>query len=289
MDLLESISTTGPMGVAQRYAPCLVRLRAVYPQLTLAERRVSDHLFGNPARVVQLSIAQLARDRQVGVATIARLCAKLGYAGFPEMKTALAVELLSPDYSAPDPIQRDDDASSVARKVLDIGAQTLKDTLALLDPAELGRAADAIVRSTRVECYATGGMTGPIAQIAQHRLLMAGIAATAILDQAQQVASADLLRDGAVAIGLSNSGESKPVAAALSIAREMGATAVCITSVPDSTIARAATIRLLTATRETWFWSDPVASRVPMLGMVDALYACVALLQDRDSAARREA
>lgn len=272
--------------INERYSPCLAMLRGLYPRLTSTERRVADYLLGNPGRVLHLPITDLARACEVGVGTISRLCAKLGYSGYPEMKIALAVELLSPDQNIGGSIHEHDDVATVIRKVIEIGIQSLKDTVALLDPAELDRATTAITRARRAEFYATGGISGPIARIAQHRFLILGIPSTAVTEQEQQVASASLLGPEDVALGLSNSGESLPVARALDQARQSGATTICITNAPESPVARAAAIRLLTANRETWIWSDSVASRIPMLGAIDALYANVALRKYRVRADR---
>lgn len=277
----EIVSSNSASGrVSDRYAPCLTRLRGMHPSLTEAERRVAGYLFVYAGEAVTLSITEAARAAGVGAATITRLCAKLGYASYTEMKTALAVELLNPDYAAPDPIGDDDDTAAVIRKVLDIGAQSLKETTAVLDPAAMARAADAILRCRRVECYANGNITGPVAEIAQHRFLVIGVPCAAYT-RGEQATAATLLRPGDVALGLSNSGTAPPVAAALAAAREAGATTIGVTYASDSPVARAAEIVLLTATRDSHLTGDSVASRLPMLAVLDILYACVALHKNR--------
>jgi DNA-binding MurR/RpiR family transcriptional regulator len=102
------------------------------------------------------------------------------------------------------------------------------------------------------------------------------------------------LKAGDLAIGLSNSGDSEPVARALGAAQAAGATTIAITSAPQSLIAQKADICLLTAAHgamtgynivdphsgRTW-WGDAVTSRIPMLGVIDVLYAMIALLKFR--------
>jgi RpiR family carbohydrate utilization transcriptional regulator len=260
---------------------CLASIRRLYAELTGAERRVADYLLGNPGRAMALAITELAQRSGVGVATVSRLCGKLGFAGYPEMKTALAVEMLSPEHAEPEAIHGEDDAAAVIRKTFALGARNMQSTAALLDHAAFSRAAEVIARARRVEFYAHGGITPPIAQIALHRFLILGVPCAAVSEPAQLAASATLLGPGDVAVALSNSGDVPSLASALTTARAAGATTVAVTNVVSSVVAEAAEVRLFTAARESWVWSDPVGSRIPMLGVIDALYGYVALLRYR--------
>jgi len=228
-----------------------------------------------------MTITELAQRSGVGIATVSRLTGKLGYGGYSEMKTALAVEMLSPGLAELETIVDHDDAPAVIRKVFALGVQNLQSTAALLDDQAFARAAEAIARAGRVEFYAHGGITPAIARIALHRFLILGVPCAASSEPAQMLASAALLGPDDVAVALSNSGDVPPLADALDRAGAAGATTVAITNVVGSAVAEAAQVRLFTAARESWTWSDPVTSRIPMLGVIDALYAYVALLRYR--------
>ncbi len=186
------------IGVIDRYAPCLTRLRGQYAALTEAERRVADYLFAHAGEAVNGSISETARASGVGASTLTRLSTKLGYAGYSEMKIALAVELLNPNYGSPALVREEDGTEAVIRKVLDFGVQSLKDTAAVLDHAAMDRAAELLCGCHRVECYGNGPLTGPLAEIAQHRLLVIGIPCAAFT-RGEQPASASLLAPGDVA------------------------------------------------------------------------------------------
>lgn len=266
----------GAQVAKNQYAPCLALIRSAYPNLTEAERRVADYILENPGYVLAASIANVARRGNVGLGTVNRLSNKLGYRSYTDLKIALAVELLSPNHDLSEPIQPGDDATAIFQKVIKIGVQNLHDTASLLDPVAFLNAARLITGARRVEVYATGGLSGPIAQITQYRLLLLGVACTARTDYHLDAAAA-LLREGDVVLGLSNSGDSRPVAAALEIAREAGTTTICITGTRDSVVANAADVCLLVANRETIVASDQVTSRIAMLSVLDALYAVIAL------------
>lgn len=270
------------LGVAHRYAPCRTLLRGAYPNLTEAERRVADVVLAHPDRVLLSSITELARESGVGASTVTRLGAKLGYVGYPALRTALAVELLNRDDQAPEPLDEADDGATVIRKVMRLGVQNLNDTAGLLDPEELERAAAAVVGARRVELYATGAMTGAMAQIAVHRLLLLGIPCASFTHHLLQGMSAGLLGERDVAIGFSFAGESKPTIDAIRAANAVGATTIGVTNAPRSSITREASIRLLSASSGVDLTSDhPAASVVAMTGVVDVLYAYTLLLRYR--------
>lgn len=240
---------------------------------------MADHVLANPSLVLRSSINAVAAAGGVGIGTVARLGAKLGYAGFPDLKIGLAVELLNPDYGAQQPVRAGDDTATVIRKVLLVGAQSLHDTLALLDPGEVDRAARAVVAARRVDVYAIGALTAAVGRTAQHRLLLLGVPCSLHTHHTDHALAAATMGAGDVALALSNSGEATSVVEALELARRTGATTIAVTSTPRSALAQTGQIRLLTAFREAWFQADAAASRIAMTGVVDALYATALLLK----------
>lgn len=278
----------------RRFSPCLATIRSYYASLTDTERRIADFILTHRGWVLYLPIAEIARQSGVGLGSVTRFCTKLGYTGYPDLKIALAVELLSPEYKQTEPITITDDPQLVIAKTIQFGIQSLTDTATLLDPDALLRAANTLRDANRVHVYATNTLSISIGLIVQLRLLTLGIHATLFSDHAQQVTVSELLSTGDAAIGLSNSGDSEPVTRALEAARESGATTIALTSAPQSLIVQAADISLLTAAHETvsgytivdpvsgreW-WGDAVTSRIPMLGVIDVLYAMIALLKFR--------
>ena len=54
----------------------------------LAERKVADFISSNPYEVVELNVSDLADKSGASDATVIRLCKRLGYKGFYQMKLA---------------------------------------------------------------------------------------------------------------------------------------------------------------------------------------------------------
>lgn len=266
------------------HTPCLTLMRGAYPNLTEAERRVADYVLASPDKVLLSSISEVAREGGVGASTLTRLAVKLGYLGYPEMRTALAVELLNRDNAGLQPLDENDDAAQVTEKVLRLGIQNLHDTIGLLDPNAVERAAKAIVQARRLHLYAVGPTTAAMVHLAQERLLRAGVGGSMFINSFQLATASELLGPGDTAIGFSHTGEGKETVVALRAARMLGATTICLTNVPHSSITQVAEIPLLTAGWDTPRDEFPAASMVAMTAAIDILYARALLLKHRSLA-----
>lgn len=264
-----------------QHTPCLVVLRGAYVSLSDAERRLADYILDNPDAVLRASVVEAARVSGVGAGTVTRLCVKIGYSGFAEMKVALAAQLLNPDYEVREALHEDDDPATIIRKVLHAGMQNLVDTVTLLDPDALTRAAHAMISARRIDVYATGVLSSPIAQTAHARLMLLDLPCTIVLEPWQQPIAANHLRAGDVAFAITHAGVRETTADALAIAANAGATAICLTSSPQSLLAQTAHIRLFAATQDLGKWGNPATSRIALYGAVEVLFSYLSLMRHR--------
>ena len=74
----------------------LERIREVYPKLKGVEKKVVEYIMQNPERIIKLSITELSEECDSGEATIFRVCKKLGYKGYQELKIKIASEVIEP-------------------------------------------------------------------------------------------------------------------------------------------------------------------------------------------------
>lgn len=262
----------------------LARLRAAYPSLPEAERRVAAAIEAGAAEVVHLPIRRLAARIGVSETTIIRLCQALGYRGLRELKLALAAEVMTPQQLIHEDIQPGDDVLTIAAKVLRSDIQAITDTLAILDRAMLERAVAALLGATRVEICGVGASV-PVALDAYYRFLRIGLPVTLATDPLMQAVSATHLPPGAVALAISHTGRTRMTLAALRRARAAGATCILLTSYTGTPLGRLADIELVTASRETAFRTDARASRIAHLSLIDALYVALAMRQGQPARA----
>lgn len=249
---------------------------------------MADYILAHPGRVVSASVSDLAKASGSAVGTVMRLCARLGFAGFPELKMALAVDLVQLGAPPSATLEAGHPPDVVIRQVLDLGAASLRETLHALDWDAAAAAGRALAGASRIDVYGAGGISGPLAQLARYRFLILGIPGAAEVLAPAQLAAAQTLRPGDVALALSHSGVAVPILDAVRAAKDTGATVVAITNSHHSPLAQAADVALFTAAHEPAEWAEAPASRLPMFALFEALYASTALAREAGLPAERQ-
>jgi DNA-binding MurR/RpiR family transcriptional regulator len=269
----------------------LVRLRGRLPEFTGALRRVAEQVLTDPAGASRATIVELAERSGTSPATITRFCRALGFEGYADLRLAIAGETGRAARSAGwaidigREIEPNDPLERVLGQIMAADTQAMRDTAAMTDLTEVERAADAIAAANRVDIYGASGsaLVGAEMQFSLHRI---GVAAWSWPDVHNGLASAALLREGDVALGISHSGQTRETIEMIAEAGSRGAITVALTSFPRSPLADVADIVLLTATQATTFRPDALSARHPQLVLLDLLYIAVAQrTHDRSHAA----
>lgn len=172
-------------------------------------------------------------------------------------------------------IEKGDNAVTIKKKVFQSNIQALYDSIEVCSDDEILKAVEAIANARLIEFYGTGG-SGTVALDAQHKLLKLGIKSFAYNDSVLQAMSASVLTEQDVVIGISHTGANTDVLAAMKLAKEAGATLICITNSSKSPITKISNIVLQTASKETLFRTDAISSRIAQLTIIDILVAAVA-------------
>lgn len=261
---------------ARTVSGTLVRVRGVYPSLNRALRQAADVVLADPERLIRSSVSEVAAQARVSDATVVRLARQLGFRGYQDLKISLARDLVSPLESLGEDLEEGDSPEQVVRKVFSANIRCLQDTLQVLDPAEMERAA-AILASARKVLVIGVGTSGPNAQDAANKLFRLGLSCEAETDGHLQVMKAALLTKDDAVLAISHSGSTKDPIETLETAAGRGVQTICITNNSLSPIARVARVRLVTASRETKFRSEAMSSRLAQASIIDALFTLVAL------------
>jgi len=258
-------------------ASLLVRLRALRPSLSPAEDRVAEQVLADPRGTAAKTISELAAAAATSETTVLRFSKRLGLAGYPRLRLALAEESARPRAlsAAQTDISAGDTIDDVIRKVALADSSAVEETAEQLDRDALERAAKDIASAVRVDLYGSGASAVVGADL-QQKLHRIGSLAFAWVDPHIALTSAALLGPRDVAIGISHSGSTRETIEAVARAKAQGAHTVAITNFPLSPLARAADVVLTTAARETAFRSGATASRIAALTVVDCLFIAVA-------------
>lgn len=252
-----------------------LRIRSIYDDLGEAEKRIAILLLENPKEIIHYSITELADKSNVSEATVVRFSRKLGFKGYQELKIIFAQEMVSPLQSIHEEVKEDDKIPEVLNKIFQSVIETLGHTKQVLDLGQLEKAAEAILGARKVLIFGLGS-SASVAMDAQHKFLRTGIECSAYSDNHIQTIVASHLLPKDVAIGISHSGSSRDIVEALQLAKECGATTICITNYGKSPILKYSDICLFTASQETRYRILALASRVAQLSIIDALYVYIA-------------
>ena len=262
----------------------LLKVRSKYPSLTNAAKKVADYILNNYNNAVYLNIIQLAAETNVSESTITKFVRTLGYNAFHDLKISLAraSSREKKDENLYGEISLDDDVENICTNVFFHNIEALKDSLKILDFNCINQAADFILKARKVDLYGMGSST--IATLnAKMRFYRLGILCFNYNDPHQQIISASLLKKTDVAIGISNSGRSDDVVKALSLAKQSGASTICITNYDDTPIVKSADIKLFTSTRDFEQLNESLNARIAELSLLDALYVCVASKMEKQT------
>ncbi|WP_117195818.1 MurR/RpiR family transcriptional regulator [Rhizobium terrae] len=254
----------------------LDRLRVLKGSLPPTAARIADFIVENAQDVVHMSVTEVAESAQASEGSVISLCQQLGARGFQQLKIALARDLVQPVQFIHEDVSRNDGTSTVIEKIFRSDMQALQDTLKVIDHVAMSRAVTAILKARRVEIYGIGS-AAPIAEDANYRLVRIGIESKVLVDSHLQAISASLTGNDVVTITISHSGSTHETVTATKLAKEAGATTVCITNFGRSPLLSYADIVLYTMAKETQFRTEAMTSRIAQLAIIDALIACVSL------------
>lgn len=256
----------------------LKTMRALSGELFQAEKKVVDYVLENPYEVLSLNVTDLAEASGVSDATVVRMCKRIGYKGFYQMKLALAEELGKYQMTG---YVNPSESPKNAREVIKSQIRDLIRIADLLDNEKAEQIAEMICKSRHVFVAAVGN-TIPVAMEFSFRLCRLGINAicSAIIEHGMVSMingdQSDLL------IAISHSGSSRHVIQAVEIAQQRNMQTVAVTSSSSSPLARMTKIFLLTTVETPLLGEYGLASHIYDQAILDALIYLSAMKMDKN-------
>jgi len=254
----------------------LAKLEGIMPGLGPKASKIAEFILDHPDNVIHMSVTDLAERVGTSEGSVVGLCQRIGLSGFQQLKIGVATDLVQPVQFIHEDLQETDSSTEVLAKIVRSNIQALYDTQSVLAPEELDRAVAAIRQAERVEVYGIGS-AAPIAEDAHYRLLRIGINSKVEVDSHRQAISASLTGPQVACLTISHSGSTRETLDATRLAKEAGATTICITNFGRSPIQAYTDILLHTMAKETRFRTEAMTSRIAQLCIVDILIASLAL------------
>lgn len=254
------------MSGAPRDAAVIQQIRNIVPELTPAMARVARVIIADPKQAASSSITALATRAETSATAVTRFATRLGYTGFPALRSAIAVDTGRGVQSG---WERDIglaiSPTDLPAEVLDILAGTqaraLRDAVRLIDVPAVEAAATAIAQARRVHVHADWADAIPANEL-YLRLLRIGVPAWSLgSDLASLTAMTPLLGPGDAVIALNRSGSSQTLLEAVVRAGEQGATTIAIHGAPRSPLAKASMLPLFTGIQDGTVWTQYYSGR----------------------------
>lgn len=151
------------------------RIEQLQKPLSPTEKRLVDVLMHNPEMAVFESVNRIAAMAETHGSALVRLARKLGFSGFPEMRTFMRSGLSQPKRT--DDLVRtsllDSAETGILAHLVKREIDALSNMTQFIQQAELDSAADSLLNAERIVIFAEGTAEA-LARHATHRLRRAG-------------------------------------------------------------------------------------------------------------------
>ena len=206
-------------------------------------------------------------------ATISRFCRRLGYGGYSAFKLAIAKSAVrsAPVEGACGEVSPKDTPRGMGEKLLHANTKAMAQTLELLNPAALERAAGLLAEARGVYCMGQGGSM-ILAREAAHLFSTCWPYYHAVQGSHLQAITAALLGEEDVLLFFSYSGSTRDILDLMKVVKGRGCRVILITRFPKSPGAALADVVLQCGSDEAPLQMGTVPARISQLFLVDLLF-----------------
>jgi RpiR family transcriptional regulator, carbohydrate utilization regulator len=262
-------------------APAAVNIieivRQMLPEFRKSERKVADHVLGDPRRVLNATLMQVSNLAGVSQPTVMRFCVAVGCTGFHEFKLRLAHSLALGTLPTHSVLDSTESPESLIEKIFGYTLTSLDWARSHLDKSAIARATALIESARRLEFFGHGA-SSIVAQDAQQKFPLFGIPCGAQVDSHQQIMVATMMGVGDVAIIFSNTGRTKSLIEIAGMARRNGAKVIGVSG-SQSPLLDNCDVGILVETLDNTDIYTPTISRIAFLVVIDVLSTAIALRQ----------
>lgn len=263
-------------------------LFSMYEDFFDAEKKIADYILANKEKVVDMTVAELARESKTSDATVSRFCKKCNLKGFHHLKITLAKELSDNEI---DIVKSNNiDINNISQSLENILANKIEEltqTVRMMDEVTLNKILDLFKNAGCVQ-FAAVGNTIPVALDGAYKFNQLGIKSVALSIWETQLGYTLNANEKDVIVIISNSGASKQLVSLAKVAKEKNATVIGITNSESSPIAKLSDYHIATATREKLFVEEYCFSRISAMTVVEIFYLLLVSSSENSKAAIRK-
>ena len=263
----------------------VISIRSNYETLSPPERRCADLILKSAQAVTQLSITDFAIKAETSEATVVRFCKKLGYAGYPKLRIALATDVgfragltINDENEIELGISHEDSTSELISKVGSSAGMTVAMTANLVDPKVLDSLVEALHEARTIGTFGAGA-SSLVAVDISYKFNRLGHGCVHWPDHHAALTSISTLRNGDVLFLISHSGNTPETIAVATEFKNRGVLVAVITNSAQSGLAQIADFLFLTQAERNVVRVGATVSRIAQLLVVD----CIAIATARRS------
>ncbi|HIC1895643.1 MurR/RpiR family transcriptional regulator [Citrobacter freundii] len=252
----------------------LLRLRQGVDGYSRTQQKLGEFVLSDPAKVVYLTITELARESDTSEASVTRLCRTLGCKGYNEFKMALALDLQQGL-----PVEHSGDEID---NVVNESVQALQDTAKLLDRTLLESAALALHQAQSVQIYGVAA-SAILGEYLHYKLLRLGKPSQLFSDMHRAAMNATTLSKNTLVVAISSSGSTRDLLHVVKLARKQGVRVLALSNTPRSPLASLSDIQLVAAKPEGPLSAGALNAKVGVMLLVELLTTSLIALDEKYS------
>jgi len=239
-----------------------------------AEKKVADFILSNPESAVSTNVSELAELSGASDATVIRMCKRVGYEGYYQMKIRLSHDLGKDQMVQ---LQEGSQRPESIKDIFQVIVSNLLNSAEQQDMELMLNCVSLIKNSKTIHVIATGN-TIPIAMDMSFRLGKLGLRAMSTVIAEYFLNNISLATSEDLVIGITHSGSSRHVIQALELAKERNVKTIVITDSGRSPVARVADYMLCTSVRNPIFhdYDYGLTSHLYEMAIIDTLLYFIA-------------
>lgn len=246
-------------------------------KVTKSDKILMKYIKENIEYVSYMPISQIAKESNIGEATITRFSKKMGFSSLQDFKVTLAQEISISNKSKTiinSNIENDEPAIDTAKKLLSSNITTLEKTVDLINNQDIHNCANMIINARRI--YFVGiGYSGIIAQDSNYKFMRIGLNCMSFDSSHTMIMMASIMEAEDLLIAISHTGETDAIIKTVELAKQNNVNIISITQNQESKLKDRSDINLAYVSEESILETGSISSKLAQIFLLDLMYTQV--------------
>lgn len=242
-------------------------------KMSKSHKALVKYIKENINTVAYKSISEIAKENNIGEATVTRFVKRIGFNNFQEFKLSVAKEFYSKfDENIINPsITENDDLFDVAYKLVKSSVDVLENNLKNLDIDKINECIEYILNAKKV--YFIGiGYSGNIATEYSYKFMRIGINCNSFTDGHTMIILSSIMDKDDLILAISHTGNTKEIIRASELASKNNTKIVSITSDEKSQLSQISNISISYVSNESLFETGSLSTKTSQTFLLDLIY-----------------